>query len=86
MGKYNSYNTKPGNDGVHGRKQNMAIEQPELYNMSRDPGEQYNVITSDPEKVKELIVVLEKHRKELRDLNVGIAEGSENRKVGEIEK
>ena len=84
--KYNSYNAIAGNDGVHGRKKKMAIEQPELYNLSRDPGEQYNVITSHPEKVKELMVVVEKYRKELGDLNVGIAKGSENREVGELER
>ena len=84
--KYNSYNAKVRNDGVHGGKKKMAVEQPELYNMSRDPGEQYNVIASYPEKVKELMVVVEKYRKELGDSNVGIAKGSENREVGEIEK
>ena len=84
--KYNSNDTIAGNDGVHGKTKKMAIEQPELYNMSRDPGEQYNVITSHPEKVKELMVVVEKYRKELGDLNVGIAKGSENREIGELKK
>ena len=32
------------------------------------------------------MVVVEKYRKELGDLNVGIPKGSENRKVGELER
>jgi arylsulfatase len=84
--KYKIQNTLAGKDGAPGRKERMNIEKPELYNMSRDPGERYNVIASNPEKVKELMVVVEKYRKELGDLNVGIATGSENRKIGEIER
>ena len=63
----------------------MKIEEPELYNMMRDPGEQYNVIDYYPEKAEELMMVVEKARKELGDLNVGIAKGTENREIGVLE-
>lgn len=82
---YGSSNTKPGGDGRRGRKIKMTLDKAELYNMMRDPGERFNVIESHPEKVQELMLVVEKYRKELGDLNVGIAKGSENRKIGKIE-
>ena len=83
--RYNSYNALPGNDGRSGKKTRMAVKEPELYNMMRDPGERFNVIESHPEKVLELMEVVEKYRKELGDLNVGIEKGTENRKIGELE-
>ena len=82
---YRSYHTKPGNDGYGGERIKMVIEKPELYNMIRDPGEQYNVIEYYPEVVKEIMVVVEKARKELGDLNVEIEKGSENRAIGIVE-
>ena len=82
---YSSYNAKPGNDGHGGKKIKTVVEKPELYNMMRDPGERFNVIESYPEKVLELMEVVEKSRKELGDLNVGIKKGTENREIGKIE-
>jgi len=61
-----------------------VVEEPELYNMMRDPGEQYNVIEYYPEKVRELMAIVEQARKELGDLNVGITKGSENREIGKL--
>lgn len=81
---YSSYDTKPGNDGHGGRRIKTVVEKPELYNMMRDPGEQFNVIESYPEKVLELMEIVEKSRKELGDLNVGIEKGEENREIGKI--
>ncbi|WKX76639.1 hypothetical protein [Zobellia laminariae] len=81
---YSSYNTESGNDGHGGKRLKTVVEQPELYNMMRDPGERYNVIAYHPEKVKELMVVVEKARKELGDLNVGIESGTENREIGKL--
>lgn len=81
---YNAYNAVPGNDGHKGQKKRIAVEQPELYNMMRDPGERFNVIESHPEKVLELMKVVEKYREELGDLNVGIEKGKENREIGKI--
>ena len=79
---WNSYNTEPGKDGFAGKRIEMTIKKAELYNMMRDPGEQYNVIDYYPEKVKELMEIVLKSREELGDLNVGIATGSGNRPVG----
>jgi arylsulfatase A-like enzyme len=81
---WKSYNTKPGNDGKGGNRINMTIEKPELYNMMRDPGEQYNVIEYYPEKVHELMEIVEESREELGDLNVGIEKGNGNREIGKI--
>ena len=81
---YRSYNTEPGNDGYGGKRIKAVIEHPELYNMMRDPGEQYNVIEFYPEKVSEIMAVVDKARNELGDLNVGIEKGNENREIGKL--
>jgi len=81
---YSSYNTEPGRDGKGGRRIRTTIEAPELYNMMRDPGEQYNVIAYHPEKVAELMQVVEAARKELGDLNVGQETGNGNREIGSL--
>ena len=81
---WRSYNTTPGNDGYGGKRIKMDVKTPELYNMMRDPGEQYNVIESYPEKVKELMEVVEAARAELGDLNVGIEKGSGTREIGRL--
>jgi len=82
---FKSYNAKPGNDGHRKPRPKTTVEKPELYNMRRDPGERFNVIEYYPEKVEELMIIVETYRKELGDLNVGIAKGSENREIGKIE-
>ncbi len=82
---WRSYDAEPGNDGHNGKRISKIVDKPELYNMMRDPGEQYNVIEYHPEKTKELMLVVEKARNELGDLNVGIEKGSENRDIGRLE-
>ncbi len=82
---YRSYDTEPGNDGHGGKRIKVDIDQPELYNMMRDPGEQYNVIEYYPDKVIEIMAVVDKAREELGDLNVGIEKGAENRAIGQLE-
>ncbi|WP_282136130.1 sulfatase family protein [Seonamhaeicola maritimus] len=79
-----TYDTEPGNDGHGGKRPKKTIESPELYNMMRDPGEQYNVYDYYPDKVGELMLVVEQARKELGDLNVGIPQGTENREIGRL--
>lgn len=79
---WSSYNTQPGMDGNGGKRIGMKVETPELYNMMRDPGEQYNVYDYNPDKVAELMKVVEEARAELGDLNVGIDKGSGNREIG----
>ncbi|WP_340111324.1 sulfatase family protein [Maribellus mangrovi] len=81
-----SYDTQPGKDGHGGRRIPMKVEQPELYNMMRDPGEQYNVIDYYPEKAAELMKVAEAARTELGDLNIGLAKGSGTREIGKYIK
>jgi len=80
-----SYNTIPGNDGYGGKRIKKDVEDLELYNMMRDPGEQYNVIESYPDKVIELMQVVEDARYELGDLNIGIERGAGTREIGSID-
>ncbi len=83
---WNSYNTKPGMDGNGGPRPKMVVEKPELYDMTRDPGEQYNVIEYFPEKAAEIMEIVEAARAELGDLNVGVEKGNGNREIGSIKK
>lgn len=79
---WQSYHAKTRNDGYGGRRIKMTVEAPELYNMMRDPGEEYNVIEMYPEKAKELMIIVEAARTELGDLNVGIERGTGTREIG----
>jgi arylsulfatase len=82
---WQSYNTEPGKDGYGGRRIPKTVETPELYNMMRDPGEQYNVIEYYPEKAAEIMQLVEAARNELGDLNVGLEKGTGNREIGKLE-
>ena len=82
---WRSYDTMPGKDGNGGPRVKMTLEKSELYNMMRDPGEQYNVIEYYPEKVEEIMVEGEKAREELGDWNLGIETGSGTRAMGRLE-
>jgi len=81
---YKSYDAKVGNDGNKGEKVAREVTTPELYDMRRDPGEQFNVIAYYPEVVEELMLVVEEARAELGDLNVGIKKGSGTREPGRV--
>ena len=81
---WRSYHAAPGNDGHGGPRPEMTVEQPELYNMMRDPGEEYNVIELYPEKAEELMQLVDGARKEYGDLNVGIEKGSGTREIGKL--
>jgi arylsulfatase len=78
------YHTTPGHDGLGGKKLTKIIEKPELYNMMRDPGEHYNIIAQHPDKVNEMMVLVEQARRELGDTNVGIEKGTGNRALGKL--
>jgi arylsulfatase A-like enzyme len=80
-----SYHALPGNDGRGGRRISTVVDSLELYNMMRDPGEEYNVIELYPEIVEELQEVAARAREDLGDLNAGIKTGSGNRPVGSID-
>ncbi len=81
---WQSYNTKPGMDGNGGPRIRKNVEKPELYNMMRDPGEQYNVIEYHTEKAAEIMHLVEAARAELGDLNVGLESGSGSREIGKL--
>jgi len=81
-----SYDAKPGVDGNGGPRINKKVETSQLYNMMRDPGEQFNVIDYYPEKAAEIMQIVEAARAELGDLNVGIEKGAGNREIGSIKK
>ncbi len=79
---WRSYDARPGMDGNGGPRIKKTVESPELYNMRRDPGEQYNVIESNPEKAVEIMKIVEAARTELGDLNVGLEKGAGSREIG----
>jgi arylsulfatase A-like enzyme len=84
---YRSYeSTVPRNDGYAGKRVSVHLDSLELHNLMRDPGERYNVIDLYPGMVEELLVVAERARDELGDLNVGLEQGAENRAVGYLRK
>lgn len=62
----------PGNDGQPGKLATKTIESPELYDLRRDPGERYNVISQHPEVVEKLSRIADEARKDLGDNLAGI--------------
>ncbi|MEM6632181.1 MAG: sulfatase, partial [Bacteroidota bacterium] len=81
---FGSYRTIPGNDGRGGRRIQTKVDSLELYNLMRDPGEVYNVISLYPEKVEELQAVAARAREELGDLNEEMETGKGNRPIGTL--
>lgn len=82
--KYVTYGAyEPGNDGQPGKLTVAEIEKPELYDLRRDPGERYNVISQYPERVIKLNKIADKMRKELGD-DLTRKKGTERRKPGAV--
>lgn len=81
---WDSYDTIPGNGGHGGPRVRVKTVKPELYNLQRDPGEQFDLAAFYPEKVAELMITAEAARKELGDLNVGIEKGTGTREAGQL--
>lgn len=82
--KYVTYGAyEPGNDGQPGKLSVIEIEKPELYDLRRDPGERYNVISQYPKIVIKLKKIAEKMREELGD-NLTRKKGKERRESGKI--
>ena len=66
--KYVTYEAyEPGNDGQPGTLTTRVLEKPALYDLRRDPGERYDVITLYPERVIKLRKIAEEMRTELGD-------------------
>lgn len=83
---WDSYDTIPGNGGMGGPRVRIKTVNPELYNLMRDPGEQFDMAAFYPEKVAELMITADAARKELGDLNVGIEKGVGTRESGKLNK
>ncbi|MFI3331570.1 MAG: sulfatase, partial [Rikenellaceae bacterium] len=58
--------TIPGKDGIPGKRAGMKITTMELYDLRRDAGERYNVISEHPEIMEELKQVANEYRQSLK--------------------
>ena len=74
----------PGNDGQAGQVNERHQENLALYDLRRDPGEQYNVMSQYPEAVAELMKAVEAARVDLGD-DLTAREGTGRRPIGTIE-
>ena len=80
--KYVTYGAyEPGNDGQPGRLTSLELLKPEMYDLRRDPGERYNVITQYPEEAAKLMKITDQKRQELGD-NLTRMKGNERREPG----
>ena len=80
--KYRTYEVyEPGNDGNPGKLTSGEVTKNELYDLRRDPGERYNVISQYPQEAAKLIEIADKMREELGD-NLTRKKGSERRLPG----
>jgi arylsulfatase len=73
----------PGKDGWPGKTKQIEIKENELYDLRRDPGENYNIIDQYPEIVRELLVIADKARKDLGDDQTK-SPGENRRKAGTL--
>lgn len=71
----------PGNDGKPGKLENVDLLKAELYDLRRDPGERYDVISQYPEVADKLNRIADRMREELGD-NLTHIKGKENRAPG----
>jgi arylsulfatase len=56
---------EPGKDGWPGKTVSVTLNEAELYDLRRDPGERYNVAAINPEIVKDLQSLAEEARQEI---------------------
>lgn len=59
----------------------VEVEKPELYDLRRDPGERYNVVSQYPERVIKLNEIADKVREDLGD-NLTRKKGTGRRQPG----
>jgi len=71
----------PGNDGQPGQLTNIDLKKAELYDLRRDPGERYDVISQYPEVAVKLMRIADQKRGELGD-NLTRQKGTERREPG----
>ena len=82
---YNSYELgDPGNGGLRGKQVKVELDSMMLFNMMRDPGERDDVIDLYPEKLGELLELVESARADLGD-ELTERFGSGVRKVGKLD-
>lgn len=75
----------PGNDGQPGKLTNIDQTKAELYDLRRDPGERYDVLSQYPEEAAELMKTADRMRDELGD-NLTRKKGKEQRESGSTTK
>ena len=63
---------------------NLEIMKPEMYDLRRDPGERYNVITQYPEEAAKLMKIAAQKRHELGD-DLTRMKGTERREPGLVQ-
>jgi hypothetical protein len=72
-----------GKDGWPGKTANIEIKHYELYDLRRDPGENYDVAEYYPEIVQELLIIADEARQDLGD-DYTKSPGSNRRKAGTL--
>lgn len=84
--KYVTYGAYvPGNDGLPGKLTNLELFKCELYDLRRDAGERYDVISQYPEEAAKLMKIADQMRDELGD-NLTRMKGKERRESGKVKK
>jgi arylsulfatase len=80
--RYRTYGAyAPGNDGKPGKLATSAVESNELYDLRRDPGERYNVISEYPDRAARLLEIADAMREELGD-DLTDKQGTQRREPG----
>lgn len=72
-----------GNDGQPGSLTNLELKKAEMYDLRRDPGERYDVITQYSEEAVKLMKIADDMRKDLGD-NLTRVKGTERREPGKL--
>lgn len=84
--KYVTYGAYvPGNDGQPGNLTNLELKKAEMYDLRRDPGERYDVITQYPEEAAKLMKIADEMRKDLGD-NLTRVKGTGRREPGRLKQ
>lgn len=84
--KYVTYGAYvPGNDGQPGNLTNLELKKAEMYDLRRDPGERYDVISQYPEEAARLMKIADEMRKDLGD-NLTRVKGTGRREPGRLKQ